>query len=221
MPWSGALRELFAKRHRQYECEDATGSSVEPSTPPAPPGFEEYNFDLMTVEPKDLVATAAEKKGLVDFIEATLDSGAEHSVLNPKKHLPGSVVRPSEASRRGLKYQGPGKEVIPNEGEVMEEMITDEGLASATTWQAAQVRKALMAVSGPVDKKNMVIFDHDEEGGSFILSRDNPEMKQIRRLIQQARRKMKVQRKGGTFTVRLWRKPENAPSTGGFPRRGS
>ena len=178
-------------------------------------------FDLMTVGTQDLMSTIPEQMGAEEYLDATFDSGAEHSVLDPKRHLPGAAVRPSEASRRGVKYQGPGSEIIRNEGEVEEQMLTNEGLRSSTTWQAAKVRKPLMAVSGPVDKRNMVVFDHDEEGGSFILSKDNPEMKEIRRLVQQAKTKMAIQRRGGTFTVRLWRVPKGRDEVAGFTRRGS
>ena len=174
--------------------------------------------DLMQLDPCDLfTVTVAEQYGLEEGPEATVDSGATASVANPRTHFPGAVVQPSEASRRGVKYQGAGKEIIDNEGEMSELLMTGEGVISDTTWPAADVRKPLLAVSGCNDKGNCVWFDNEN---SCILSANCPELASIRRLVAQAKRKIAIARKGGTYKLRTWRVPRDHKPAQGFPRQG-
>lgn len=119
---------------------------------------------------------APEKHGLIEGPRATLDSGATNPVANARLHFPGATVVPSDASRRGVVYQGPGKETIPNRGEFTERIMTQEGALANTTWQDAEVRKPLMAVSACADKGNMTVFDQE---GSCILSGSSPEINAI------------------------------------------
>ena len=154
--------------------------------------------DLLQIE-------VPEKYGLVEGPRATLDSGATNSVANARIHFPGASVLPSDASRRGVVYQGPGKETIPNRGEFTEQAMTAEGIVVGTTWQDAEVRKPLMAVSACADKGNMTIFDQES---SCILSAKSEEIAEIRRLIKQAKKKVVVHRVGGTYSFRMWRVPK-------------
>ena len=174
--------------------------------------------DLVALGPNDVKPkTVPEQYELEDELEATVDSGASHSVAN-RRHFPGADVRPSDFSRRGIKYGGAGKEVIPNEGEVQECLMTSEGVVSNSTWQIANVRKPLMAVSQCNDKKNMVIFDNDL---SCILSNSAPETEQIRALLRRASKKIQITRQGGTYKLKLWRIPRAAMEMSkGFHRLG-
>ena len=82
--------------------------------------------------------------------------------------------------------------------------MTAEGAVADTLWQAAEVRKPLMAVSSCEDRGNMCVFDRE---GSFILSANCPELAEIRRLIQMAKKKVRVKRVGGTYSFSTWRVP--------------
>ena len=64
-----------------------------------------------------------------------------------------------------------------------------------------------MAVSACADKSNLVAFDRE---GSCILSGQSPEIYQIRTLLAQAVKKVKVERTGGTYSFRMWRMPKAA-----------
>ena len=65
---------------------------------------------------------------------------------------------------------GPGGEKIDNLGEFTVNVRTERhgggGISSRATFQGAKVRKPLLAVSGVVDKGNIVVFDGS---GSFTL----------------------------------------------------
>ena len=66
------------------------------------------------------------------------------------------------------------------------------------TFQAARVRKPLLAVSASCNVGQLVLFDNDI---SCMLERDSPEGREIRRLAQQCIRKTKFERKGGVYTM--------------------
>ena len=172
-------------------------------------------MDLCPMEAQDGLSTdVPERYGLEPGPEITLDSGASAPVANASKHFPGATVVPSEASRRGVVYRGPGKDRIPNQGEFQEQIMMAEGAVANTLWQSADVRKPLMAVSSCEDRGNMCIFDRE---GSCILSASCPELAEIRRLVSQATKKVKVQRVGGTYSFKTWRMPKRPE---GFPGRG-
>ena len=85
-----------------------------------------------------------------------------------------------------------------------------------------KVRKPLLAVSGCNDKGNAVFFDNEN---SCILSASAPELRQIRALVRQAKLKIRIQREGGTYTMRTWRVNPDAErriaaNKSGFARLG-
>ena len=65
---------------------------------------------------------------------------------------------------------GPGGEKIDNLGDLTVQVRTERhgggDISSQVTFQGAKVRKPLLAVSGVIDKGNIVVFDGS---GSFIL----------------------------------------------------
>ena len=76
-------------------------------------------------------------------------------------------------------------------------MKLDDGRITESTYQAAKVRKPLMAVSSVNDKGNLVLFD---DQNSFIIPGGNKDLvKQIRALVQQVPDKVKLHRKNGIF----------------------
>lgn len=166
----------------------------------------EDGFDLCVV---DLDIGACDTTGLRE-VDVTVDSGAGEPVCNPKS-FPGVVVEPSAGSKAGQVYLGPGKERIPNQGQFKADVILEDGGDGAMGFQAADVRKPLLAVSGVNDRGNLVLFDND---GSFIIPGTCPEVSAIRALVQAAVGKIKLHRKNGVFHMRCWQKPQ------GFSRQG-
>ena len=142
----------------------------------------------------------------------TVDSGASQSVAN-KSAFPGCSLRESEGSKRGQVYRGPGKDVIPNEGEFDALAMVQSGAKAKITFQAAEVRQPLLAVSGLVDKGNLTVFDQQ----SFVIPGSAPEVEEIRRLIQKVKGKIPMYREKGVYKMRNWKLPSK---TQGFTMPG-
>ena len=70
-------------------------------------------------------------------------------------------------------------------------------------FQAAQVRKPLLAVSSVNDKGHLVLFDL---AGSYLVPANAPEVVQIRALVERAKGKINLHRKNGVFHMKAWRK---------------
>ena len=133
-------------------------------------------------------------------VKVTMDSGASEPVADPET-FPGVTVSPSEGSRAGRIYLGPGGERIPNEGEIRPRVIFEDDVSGDMKFNAARVRKPLMAVSSVNDKGHMVLFD---QPGSFMIPASAPELEQIRALVQQAIGKVQLHREGGVFHLKTW-----------------
>ena len=113
---------------------------------------------------------------------------------------------------------GPGAgSSLPNMGQLTCKRMLANGMVSSTKFQAAEIRKPLLAVSGLNDKGNPVWFDHDQTGGSFIIPGGSPELPQIRKLISEVKARIRMERKGGIFQLRNW----NLASQSGFTRQVS
>ena len=137
-----------------------------------------------------------------EMMEITVDSGAGEAVANPK-HFPNSPLTDSPGSLAGQYYLGPGGEKIPNEGQLTTGMTLEGGQQGKFTFQAAPVRKPLLAVSSVNDKGNLVIFDGDE---SYIIpGKATDWIKKLRGLVQQIPGKLKLHRKNGVYNLKAWR----------------
>ena len=73
-----------------------------------------------------------------------------------------------------------------------------------------------MAVSAINDKGNPVVFDVE---GSAIIPRGSSEAAEIRKIVQQCKAKVELERTGGVFTMRAWR-TEDEKSASVFTRPG-
>ena len=93
---------------------------------------------------------------------------------------------------------------MKNQGEFDSNFITVSGDSGKIVYQAADVRKTLCAVSALNNKGNGCWFDGDS---SYILPASCPELVQIRQLVQQAKKKIRMHMKNGVYTVRSWAKP--------------
>ena len=136
-----------------------------------------------------------------DYLELTVDSGAGASVASPQ-HLPLCPLVDSPGSLAGQKYLGPAGEEIPNLGQITAAMTIEGDKEGKFTFQAAPVRKPLLAVSSVNDKGNLVVFDGAE---SFIIPGKEPQVAQLRKLIQASTDKIKLHRKNGVYTMRAWK----------------
>ena len=146
-------------------------------------------------------------------IDVTVDSGAANSVINGDD-FPNAPREESEGSRRGLVYQGPGSERIPNRGQKKFQVKPDSHSKPRNmTFQDAKVRKPLAAVSGITEKNNIVLFD---KKGSFIAPADCAEVAEIRRLINQVKSKIELHEKRGVYLMPVWIEDKAS----GFTRRG-
>ena len=145
-----------------------------------------------------------------DLLEITVDSGAGESAA-AHKHLLQCPLVDSPGSLSGQKYLGPGGEEIPNLGQITASMTIEGQREGRFTFQAAPVRKPLLAVSSVNDKGNLVVFDGTE---SYIIPGKGPQVVQFRQLIQAMAGKIKLHRKNGVYTMRAW-KPKPVSSRQG------
>ncbi len=136
-----------------------------------------------------------------DLLEITVDSGAGESVA-AHKHLPQCPLVDSPGSLSGQKYLGLGGEEIPNLGQITASMTIEGQREGRFTFQAAPVRKPLLAVSSVNDEGNLVIFDGTE---SYIIPGKGLQVVQLRQLIQAMAGKIKLHRKNGVYTMRAWK----------------
>ena len=145
-----------------------------------------------------------EQLGLKEAKPWTVDSGAAESVSDPKD-VPEGMLEESAGSRAGRGYLGAGpNQRIPNLGQIRARRVTETGLKTTMLFQAAEVRKPLVAVSATVDKQNMVVFDHEKFGGGCIIPNDAPELDMIRQLVQQVTNRIRLQRQNGVYLMRNW-----------------
>ena len=105
-------------------------------------------------------------------ISILIDSGASDSVAPPGLFYKINVLE-TDASRAGLEYTAAGGHKIPNLGMCRPIVYRTDGSGMTMAFQVAGVSKALCAVSRIVGNGNRVIFDHPNEGGSYIENKTN------------------------------------------------
>ena len=153
------------------------------------------------------------------YREITVDSGAGESVVNPDD-WPNVDLKPSKGSVKGQRYVGPGGEKIDNLVELTVKVRTERhgggDISSRMTFQGAKVRKPLLAVSGVLDKGNIVVFDGS---GSFILPNSCAGVASVRKAITRVQGRIPMHAKNGVFVLRTW-ESEDRPSTD-FSQRGA
>ena len=105
---------------------------------------------------------------------------------------------------------GPGKEVLKNRGQrkVRLRLGEESGPIAGVRFQDAEVRRPILAVSESEEAGNSLWFDRE---GSFLLPKDCPEQAKIRRLVQQAKRKLQMKKEKGVFKLDAWVEPPAGP----------
>ena len=132
--------------------------------------------------------------------DITVDSGAGKSVMNPDA-VPEYMLQESQGQIQGQHFLGAGGERLPNMGQKCVPLMTADGVSRLATFQITPVRKPLLAVSASCDAGQMCVFDND---GSYIIERESPEGREIRRLAKQCVAKMTLERKNGVYTLPTW-----------------
>ena len=78
------------------------------------------------------------------------------------------------------------------------------GIRSGFPFQAAKVRKPLVAVSATADKGNPCFFDGEEHGGGCVIPGHAPELVMIRQLVNQIQDRIRLERQRGVYLMRNW-----------------
>ena len=111
----------------------------------------------------------AEQSGHGRYVKfsSVMDSGSTDHVVN-RSVIPEVPVKPSPGSRRGQVYSAAGGKGIPNEGEQVLPLLTNEGSAATLVYQVADVRRPLCSVARLCDRGNRVVFG---AGGGIVQNR--------------------------------------------------
>jgi len=153
-------------------------------------------------DPKEVNALGKPSEG-ARLVEAVVDSGAADPVVPPDL-FPGKV-KPSAMSRTGRRYTGPDGSRIPNLGEMDAMFDVDEGYRCGLRVQVANVQRPLISVTYLTKAGNKVVLG--ENGGEIINEKTG--------------RKVKIQRKGGVYVLRMWvPRAAEGKKASGFPRPG-
>ena len=179
---------------------------------------DEVDLNIVTISNMSIDSKPVEtdeKRGR--YREITVDSGSGESVANPDD-WPNVDLKPSKGSVEGQRYVVPRGEKMDNLGELTIKVRTERhgggDISSRVTFQGAKVRKPLLAVSGVIDKGNMVVVDGS---GSFILPNSCAGVPSVRKAITGVQGCIPLHAKNGVFVLRTW-EPEDKPSTD-FSRR--
>jgi hypothetical protein len=127
------------------------------------------------------------KKGGWMKITSVVDSGAGDNVMC-KEAIPWIKTEPTEKSRAGRGFSGPGGEFIENQGQKKISICTAGGDNKATTWQIAPVKRPLMSVSKITDAGNAV-----------YLRRKDPCI-----VNEKTGAKIKLRKEGNIYVVDMW-----------------
>ena len=126
-------------------------------------------FRVLTEKrPHTLMPLAGANDGGWEHLEAILDSGATVTVIPPHVGREYEVV-PGVASKAGVKYEVANGEEIPNLGEKLLPVVTDEGSWRGMLAQVADVSKALQSVRALVKAGHVVVFGDGECGADHYI----------------------------------------------------
>ncbi len=105
-------------------------------------------------------------------MKSIMDSGASVTVVRPRT---AGLYRTqeSEGSKRGQVYQVANKETIPNLGEKLFPVVTDEGTLRGYSAQVADVASDLSSIRQLYHTGHMVVFDGPD---SFMVNKETGEV---------------------------------------------
>ena len=119
--------------------------------------------------------------------ETVMDSGAADCV-GDEEMFPETVVEESRGSKEGRCFTTASGEEVPNKGQKVVPVVTEEGCSKVMTYQMAKVHKPLTAVGKVCDQDNLCIFG---KRGGFIRCNKTGEL-------------TKFNRKNGIYVMKLW-----------------
>ena len=135
-----------------------------------------------------------------------MDSGAADSVAPPTM-APKVAVQESPGSKRGQCYVSASAGRMPNMGQMVLNILTNEGRDTTALYQIAEVSRPLTSVSATCDRGNWVVYTPQ---GGLIMNCQTGE-------------RTSFERKGGIYELDLWITDEDMRGGGqstSFPRQG-
>jgi hypothetical protein len=139
-------------------------------------------------------------------IRTVMDSGAADSVAPPTL-APQVEITESPGSRRGQCYVSASAGRMPNMGQKVLNIQTNEGKDTTVLYQIAEVSRPLTSVSATCDRGNWVVYTPE---GGFIHN-------------CQTQERTYFERKGGIYELDLWIRDEGnqgGSQSSSFPRQG-
>ena len=121
-----------------------------------------------------------------------MDSGAADS-LAPPSMAPQVNIEESPGSKRGHHYVSASAGRLPNMGQQLLRVQTNEGRDAKVVYEIAEVSRPLTAVSATCDQGNWVAYTPQ---GGFIMN-------------CQTGRRTHFERRGGIYELDLWIKDED------------
>ena len=122
---------------------------------------------LRTDDEDDILAAADDWQDMM--VDIILDSGACRHVMAGES-APGYPVRESPGSRRGQNFIVGNGERVPNEGQMILNLETDDGAAATATFQVADLTRPLMSVSQICEQGYRCIF---EDSCARVVNKDD------------------------------------------------
>ena len=129
-------------------------------------------------------------------ITAVVDSGAVDNVIR-EDELPFIPLEPSERSKEGRGFRGPGGEPIPTSGQRTAVVKTAEGQARRTKWNVCPVKRNLASVA-----------KMHAAGNSVHLTAKDPHI-----LNEKTKERTALRKEGNVFVVDLWVRVPSPPVT--------
>ena len=138
---------------------------------------------------------AASSTGGWKYVKGVMDSGATDSVIHPSE-CEEYEIQESPGSKVGQNWTSASGGVIPNLGQKILDVVTEDGIESQVKYQAADVSRTLNSITEICDAGG-------EEGQYVIFSKwggtvYNPKLK----------RQTPFEREGGIYTMGMWVKPK-------------
>ncbi len=141
------------------------------------------------------------------MIQTVMDSGATDSVA-PPTIAPHVSIAESPGSIRGQCYVSASAGRMPNMGQMVLNVQTNEGKYTTVVYQVAEVSRPLTSVGATCDRGNWVVYNSQ---GGFILNCQTGERTSFDRTAS------------GIYELDLWMRNENGPGnppSSSFPRQG-
>ena len=110
------------------------------------------------------------------MLSLVVDSGAVETAI-PHTGVTEHPTKETNASRSGLNYMSATGDPIPNLGEQVLPLLTNEGSLRSMSFQAAPVDRALGSAKRMCQSGHRVVFD---EEGSYVMNKHTGEITALR-----------------------------------------